>query len=102
MTKSAPREFYDSEYHFKEDAGRPAERRIWRALRHLEPIVGSHLLDVGCGAGWATRMALVQARALRAVGLDFSRTGLTLARRHTPQALWVQADGTSLPLPDAA
>ena len=96
----APREFYDSEYHFEEDATRPDEKRIWHALRHLNPIAGSEFLDLGCGAGWATRLAKVQGNAKRAVGLDFSRTALVLARRHTPQILWVQADGTALPIAD--
>jgi len=96
----APREFYDSEYHFEEDATRPDEKRIWHALRHLQPIAGRDFLDLGCGAGWATRLAMVQGNAKHAVGLDFSRTALVLARKHSPQILWVQADGTALPLAD--
>ena len=96
----APREFYDSEYHFEEDATRPDEKRIWHALRHLNPLAGSEFLDLGCGAGWATRLAKVEGNAQRAVGLDFSRTALVLARKHTPQILWVQADGTALPIAD--
>jgi ubiquinone/menaquinone biosynthesis C-methylase UbiE len=103
MSDPAPRDFYDSQYHYAEDASRPDERRIRRAMRHLEPIAGADWLDLGCGAGWAARMAKVDGRAARVVGLDFSRTGLELARRHTPRGvLWVQADGTSLPLPAAA
>jgi ubiquinone/menaquinone biosynthesis C-methylase UbiE len=106
MTSSAPppapRQFYDSQYHFQEDLARPDEKRIWRALRHLQPIAGGDFLDLGCGAGWAARLAKVEGGAKRVVGLDFSRTGLELARKHTPQVLWVQADGTALPLPDAA
>jgi ubiquinone/menaquinone biosynthesis C-methylase UbiE len=101
MTTPAPRDFYDSQYHFEEDAARPDEKRIWRALRYLEPLAGADLFDLGCGAGWATRMAREQGRAKRVVGLDFSRTGLELARRHSPQILWVQGDGTALPLADA-
>ncbi|HYO07957.1 MAG TPA: class I SAM-dependent methyltransferase [Tepidisphaeraceae bacterium] len=102
MTTAAPRDFYDSEYHFAEDAARPDERRIWHALRHLQPLAGSDFFDLGCGAGWATRLAKIDGNARRAVGLDFSRTGLELARRHTPEVLWLQADGTALPLADAS
>jgi ubiquinone/menaquinone biosynthesis C-methylase UbiE len=102
MTQAAPREFYDSQYHFEEDATRPDEKRIWRALKHLEPIAGSDFIDLGCGAGWATRLAHSQGRATRAVGLDFSRTALVLARRHSPEILWVQADGTALPIADGS
>ena len=95
-----PREFYDTQYHFQEDASRPDEARIWRALRRLEPFAGASFLDLGCGAGWATRLAK-HAGATRVIGLDFSRTGLALARRHTPEILWLQADGTALPIADA-
>jgi ubiquinone/menaquinone biosynthesis C-methylase UbiE len=102
MTQAAPREFYDSQYHFEEDATRPDEKRIWRALKHLEPIAGSDFIDLGCGAGWATRLARSQGGAKRAVGLDFSRTALVLARRHSPEILWVQADGTALPIADGS
>ena len=98
----APREFYDTQYHFAEDAERPDEKRIWHALRHLHPLRGSDFLDLGCGAGWATRLVKAEGNARRVVGLDFSRTGLGIARRHTPQILWIQADGTALPLADGA
>ena len=102
MTSPAPRQFYDSQYHFEEDAARPDSKRIWRALHHLDPIAGSDFLDLGCGAGWAARLAKMEGGARRVIGLDFSGTALALARQHTPQVLWVQADGTALPLPDAA
>jgi ubiquinone/menaquinone biosynthesis C-methylase UbiE len=97
-TQPAARDFYDSEYHFEEDANRPDEMRIWHAMRHLQPIANSEFLDLGCGAGWATRLAKLDGRASHAVGLDFSRTALVLARQHTPQILWIQGDGTALPL----
>ncbi|MEO6437049.1 MAG: class I SAM-dependent methyltransferase [Tepidisphaeraceae bacterium] len=97
-----PRDFYDAHYHFEEDATRPDEKRIWHALRNLHPLRGADFLDLGCGAGWATRLAKVEGNARRAVGLDFSRTGLLLARRHSPDILWIQADGTALPLGDGA
>src|SRR4051794_18672975 len=98
----APREFYDSQYHFEEDATRPDEKRIWHALRHLQPLIGTNFFDLGCGAGWATRLAKQSGGARRAIGLDFSWTGLRLARKHTPEILWVQGDGTAVPLADAA
>jgi ubiquinone/menaquinone biosynthesis C-methylase UbiE len=100
MTSPAPREFYDSQYHFEEDASRPDEKRIWHALRHLEPLAGLALFDLGCGAGWAARLALREAGAARVIGLDFSITGLKLARQHTPQILWLQGDGAALPIAD--
>src|SRR4051794_20409291 len=57
MTTPAPREFYDSQYHYEEDAARPDEKRIWHALKHLQPLIGTDFFDLGCGAGWATRLA---------------------------------------------
>src|SRR5947207_4000274 len=95
------RDFYDSQYHYDEDATRPDEKRIWRALRHLAPLSSCSVVDVGCGAGWAARMAK-DAGATRVVGLDFSRTGLLLARKHSPRIGWLQADGTALPIADAS
>lgn len=96
-----PRDFYDAEYHFEEDATRPDEKRIWRSMQHLAPLERATFLDLGCGAGWATRMARERG-AKNVLGLDFSRTALTLARKHSPQILWLQADGTALPIGDSS
>ena len=100
MSQAAGREFYDTQYHYEEDATRPDEKRIWRSLSHLHPLRECDVLDLGCGAGWAARLMKLEGSAKHVVGLDFSRTGLQFARRHTPQNLWVQADGTALPLGD--
>ena len=100
MSQPAQREFYDSQYHFEEDAARPDENRIRHAMRHLEPLGGAWFFDLGCGAGWAARLALIDGKAKHVVGLDFSITGLKLAQRHTPQILWLHGDGTALPLAD--
>ncbi len=100
MTPAHPRDFYDTEYHFAQDAARPDTARIWNALRLLHPLMGATFLDLGCGAGWAARLAKDEGRAAKVIGLDFSRTALTLARRHAPQVLWIQADGTHLPIAD--
>src|SRR5579871_661367 len=84
MHGSTLREFYDREYHFGEDVDRPNPDRLWRALRHLEPLDGTTLLDLGCGVGWATRLAVDHGRVGHAVGLDFSQTALQLAARAAP------------------
>jgi SAM-dependent methyltransferase len=114
MNGPALREFYDREYHFGEDIDRPNPDRLWRALRELEPLGDTTLLDVGCGVGWATRLAADRGRVRAAVGLDFSRTALVMAARPTTAAdvtgsagvrsaapVWVCGDGTALPFPDA-
>ncbi len=73
---------------------------MWRAMREIAPLGGTDFLDLGCGAGWATRLA--RRNGVRhAVGLDFSATALELARRHSPDTSWVLGDGTTLPFADA-
>lgn len=99
MAEPAPRTYYDTRYHFAEDAERPNERRMWHAMREIGPLGGTDFLDLGCGAGWATRLARLHG-VRHAVGLDFSATALELARAHTPDASWVLGDGTTLPFAD--
>ena len=101
MSQAAPRDYYDTRYHFAEDVERPNEHRIWRAMREIAPLGGTDFLDLGCGAGWATRLARLQG-VRHAVGLDFSATALELAHEHTPDASWVLGDGTTLPFADGS
>ncbi len=96
------RAYYDERYHFGEDVEQPNLARLWRCLRHLEPLRGTEFLDLGCGVGWAVRVARERGGVARAVGLDFSRTALARARTLFPQASWVQGDGVALPFPDAS
>lgn len=97
-----PRAFYEARYHFDEDVEHPNLERVWRALRALEPLGGTMLLDLGSGVGWGARLARTRGGGKVAVGLDFSRRALVLARGATPEAAWVQGDGTSLPFPAGA
>ena len=102
---AALRAFYDSQYHFGEDVDRPNPARLWHALRELEPLAGTRFLDLGCGVGWATRIAEERGRVAVPIGLDFSRTALSLAQQATPPASvarWVVGDGTRLPFADAS
>jgi len=102
MTTPRPWEFYESDYHFLEDAERPNFPRLWRALERLEPLAGTTFLDLGSGVGWAARLALRRGGARTAVALDFARRALDIGRRQTPEACWVRGDGTSLPFPAAS
>ena len=106
MHGPALREFYDREYHFGEDVDRPNPERLWRAVRELEPLGGTTLLDLGCGVGWATRLAATRGRVQDAVGLDFSRTALHAAASagttDDTHIAWVCGDGTALPFPAGA
>jgi SAM-dependent methyltransferase len=106
MTPPAPRAYYETQYHFDEDVERPQVKRLWRALRELEPLTGTALLDLGSGVGWAAQLASERARVRTAVGLDFSRRAVALARRRAGGGAgggggrWVQGDGTTLPFRD--
>jgi len=102
---TAQRSYYDRRYHYEDDIAQPNPKRLWHALRELEPLAGADFLDLGCGVGWSTRLAVVQGRVSHAVGMDFSRTALTLASQQAardaiPRVEWVLADGTSLPFSD--
>jgi SAM-dependent methyltransferase len=76
---------------------RPNLRRLWRALRLLEPLRAASFLDLGSGVGWATNLAITRGGVALGVGLDFSARALTSAKRFTPTGSWVHADGTRLP-----
>lgn len=96
------RSYYDQRYHFGEDVERPNMERLWASLRHLEPLVGTRFLDLGCGVGWAARLAADRGRAASVFGLDFSRTAVERARTLNPAIAWVQGDGLALPFRDAS
>lgn len=97
-----PRDYYEESYHFDEDLEHPNLERLWRAMQPLQPLRGTAFLDLGCGVGWATNLALERGAAGTGVGLDFSARALSAAKRHTPKAAWVHADGTRLPFADAS
>lgn len=101
-TARPPREFYEARYHFAADAEAPNLPRLWRALRHLEPLAGTTFLDLGSGVGWATSLALKRGQSRVAVAMDFARRPLELGKQLTPQARWIQGDGTALPFAAAA
>ena len=102
MAQDSTREYYDESYHFAEDVEKPNRPRTRRALREIEPLRGLRMLDLGCGAGLATRMAIEESGATLAVGLDFSWTALAFAHRTSPVGAWIQGDGTTLPFRDAS
>ena len=57
-------------------------------------------LDVGCGNG--RHVELLAGRADRIVGLDASRTLLSIARERVPDATFLEGDAASLPLRDGS
>lgn len=60
---------------------------------------GETVLDLGCGTGNAAALAIGEGR--RVIGLDAAAGMLAIARSRVPDAEFVEADFTALPLPDA-
>jgi SAM-dependent methyltransferase len=96
----AQRRFYDTAYHFDDDVEVPGLERLWHAVRHLEPLAGTRVLDLGCGVGWAAHLAVE--RGADVVGLDFSARALTLAAAIDTRPHWLQGDGGQLPFADGS
>jgi SAM-dependent methyltransferase len=61
---------------------------------------GTRMLDIGCGAGLALRLAAE--RGVDVAGLDAAPALLEYARRRVPGATIVQGELQSLPFPDDA
>ena len=67
-------------------------------MRSLSPQRGEYVLDVACGTG--QHLKSISQRGSRAVGLDFSRAMLSVARRQCPHAPLIYADlETEWPFP---
>ena len=95
------RRFYDGEYHFADDARSPGIARLTHAVRHLEPLAGRAVLDLGCGVGWGGQVAHDGGAAL-VVGLDLSVTAIDLAATTPPGPVWLLGDGGRLPFADGS
>ena len=89
------------ERHFVPAIGEPVARRL---LAAAEPAPGERVLDVACGTGIASRLALQAVGASGTVtGLDANPGMLEVARRVTAHGVdWHAAPAEDIPLPDAA
>jgi|GEM_PF-478049 len=55
-----------------------------------------NFLDLGCGTGWYT--SLLAELGFKVIGLDFSKTGITKAKkRYGDKILWVVGDAINMP-----
>jgi len=89
--------------YFREQEDHPwrGARMAWIAQR-VEQYAPTSILEVGCGYGKLLR-ALRERITTPLVGVDFSRTQLSLARRYVgdlPDVTLLQGDGSRLPFPD--
>lgn len=76
----------------------PRARYLARALELIPS--GASVLEIGCGAGLPVTAALAQHR--RVLGVDISPIQVERARVNVPGAGFVEADATTLQLPDAS
>lgn len=96
------RDFYETAYHFDDDVANPGEKRLWRAMRYLEPMSGGVFLDLGSGVGWAAQLASERGGARLTVGVDFALRALQLGQTAIPGISRIQGDGTALPFRNAS
>lgn len=89
------------ERYFVPAIGEPVARRLIDAAR---PTAGDRVLDVACGTGIASRLALREVGGTGSVvGLDANPGMLGVARAITPAGVdWIEAPAESLPLPDSS
>ncbi len=79
----------------------PSNRPLFAAvLDRVRIAPGTRLLDVGCGSGYAARMAADLGAAV--TGLDITPQLLTIARERVPEATFVEGEMDALPFPDAS
>jgi len=76
-------------------------RPLAQALLAAGPATaGRRVLDLACGTGVVSRLAVGTAATV--TGVDLDPAMLALARELEPRVTWVQGDAVALPLPDGA
>lgn len=113
---AVPPEAYDAHYFeqwcagyetWNESDGARADPRYEWTLRRAGLAVGEVLVDIGCGRGELVALAVGEAGAARAVGVEYAPAAVEMARRTLAahgadaKAEIVQADARAIPLPDA-
>jgi SAM-dependent methyltransferase len=79
----------------------PSPERMQHLQRLLDLLPSdAEVLDLGCGAGVPVTQAL--AEHCRVTGVDISTEQIELARRHVPDATFIQSDMAALGFPPAS
>jgi SAM-dependent methyltransferase len=79
----------------------PQNRRLFDELLELTEVgVGTRLLDVACGSGYAA--ALAAGRGAEVTGIDITPALLEIARERTPTGTFREGEMDALPLPDSS
>src|SRR5688572_16362240 len=88
----------------EQDRGRGLEKSRWETTRQiiglLNPGHHDNLVDLGCGAGWATRVLAEKASRGLVLGMDLSDGMIHQARtayRNPANALFVVASAAHIP-----
>jgi SAM-dependent methyltransferase len=87
--------------------GRGIEKRQWETTRQLIELMTvneyDNVLDLGCGAGWATRVLAQRASRGLVLGIDLSDQMIDQARkgyRNPHNAVFLVADASGIPFAD--
>lgn len=83
------------------DLAEPSNHRLFETiLNRLDVGRGTHLLDLGCGSGYAAAMAAT--RGAEVTGLDLTPELLAIAHERAPGAAFCLGELDELPFPDRA
>lgn len=66
----------------------------------LRPRASTRILDVSCGEGIFLREVLKKAKSIKPFGLDISDKAISIAKRNSPESIFVEADGQRIPFQD--
>ena len=94
------RELWSSNPRDWAEIAEPQNRLVFDTLLDLTATgLGTRLLDIACGSGYAA--ALAAARGAEVTGVDITPGMLEIARERTPNGTFVEGEMDALPFPDS-